>query len=97
MNGTARVAPGGGTGPATVADYAAEVRTHLADLPQDQVDDLTDGLEADLADALADPTGRPADMPPGLTARFGAPAEYARELRAAAGLPDPGPQVPVRR
>lgn len=81
MNGTA------GTGPATVADYAVEVRRHLADLPAEQVDDLTDGLEADLADALADPAGRPDDMPPGLTARFGTPADYARELRTAAGLP----------
>lgn len=37
-----------------VADYARQVRSHLADLGPEMVDDLTDGLEADLAEALAD-------------------------------------------
>jgi hypothetical protein len=59
----------------------------------EQVDDLTDGLEADLADALADVDGGgvAAGVPDvlDLVARFGPPAEYARELRAAAGLPEP--------
>lgn len=69
-----------------VAQYAAEVRRHLADLPHDQVDDLADGLEADLVDALED---APADGDRvDLAARFGEPHAYARELRAAAGLPD---------
>lgn len=40
-----------------VSAYAAAVRSHLADLSPDQVDDLTDGLEADLAEALEDPRG----------------------------------------
>lgn len=89
-----------------VSAYAAQVRTHLADLPSDQVEDLTDGLEADLAEALADPDARPAtgevptvatEGPAGATildlaARFGAPADYAAELRSAAGLP-PVPEV----
>lgn len=37
-----------------VRAYAAQVRSHLADLPADQLEELTDGLEADLAEALAD-------------------------------------------
>ncbi len=81
--------------------YAQQVRTHLADLTPDQVEDLTDGLEADLAEALADSTGPvatgeiPVVGPAGvdatatavdLTARFGPAATYAAELRASAGL-----------
>lgn len=37
--------------------YAAQVRDHLSDLAPEQVEDLTDGLEADLAEALADSAG----------------------------------------
>ncbi|WP_448059339.1 HAAS signaling domain-containing protein [Cellulomonas hominis] len=77
-----------GTGSALtdVAGYAAAVRRHLIGLSSEQVEDLTDGLEADLADALAD-----GDQPAGadLGARFGDPAVYAAELRAAAGLEPP--------
>ena len=40
-----------------VSAYAAAVRSHLADLTPEQVDDLTDGLEADLAEALEDRDG----------------------------------------
>lgn len=93
--------------------YAADVRAHLADLSPEQVDDLTDGLEADLAEALADMPGalRPApggsEVPDGgatsfldVTARFGPAAEYAAELRSAAGLdpaaPGPRPRIGVR-
>jgi hypothetical protein len=83
-----------GTLPATVGEYAASVRGHLADLPAEQVDDLTDGLEADLADALADTTADPDGAAPDLVRRFGPPAEYALELRSAAGLPEPGPASP---
>ena len=39
-----------------VGAYAAAVRRHLGDLSPEQVEDLTDGLEADLAEALDDPT-----------------------------------------
>jgi len=98
------------TTPMTLLDhvgaYAAAVRAALADLPPDQVEELTDGLEADLAEALEDregpvvtgeiPIGRAAldggATAPGssamidLTRRFGPAAEYAAELRAAAGL-----------
>jgi hypothetical protein len=92
VNGTARTpadAQGGVTG---VEEYAARVREHLLGLTAEQVDDLTDGLEADLADALADgpvPGGEGQAGPVDLIARFGEPAAYASELRAAAGLPEP--------
>lgn len=88
-----------------VGAYAAQVRSHLADLTPEQVDDLTDGLEADLAEALADPDARPAtgETPTvvvgpedregstilDLVARFGPPDAYADELRSAAGMPSP--------
>ena len=88
MNGTARARDGARE---AVERYAADVRRHLGDLPSDQVDDLTDGLEADLADALSDGPGVPAgDSAVDLTVRFGDAHGYARELRAAAGLPDEG-------
>ena len=54
--------------------FAAAVRRELHDLGPDVVDDLTDGLEADLADSLAD------------GGQLGNPVEYAAELRSAAGL-----------
>lgn len=82
-----------------VSTYAAAVRAHLADLTVEQVEDLTDGLEADLAEALEDaatPAGGPAAPSPDdatvldLARRFGPAAEYAAELRAAAGLPAAG-------
>ena len=60
-----------------VAEFAAAVRAALVDLGADEVDDLTDGLEADLTDRLAD----------GDAAEFGDPVAYAEELRVAAGLP----------
>lgn len=67
-----------------VAGYAAAVRRSLVDLSREQVDDLTDGLEADLADALADIEH--ARHGGDLLAQFGPPDAYAAELRAAAGL-----------
>lgn len=60
-----------------ISEFAAAVRSALSDLGPDEVDDLTDGLEADLTDRLED-----ADA-----ADLGDPAAYAEELRAAAGLP----------
>lgn len=73
--------------------YAAQVRAHLRDLPPEQVQDVTDGLEANLSAALTDPDvptrapgGAVAVGPVDLTARFGPPWQYAAELRAAAGL-----------
>ncbi|HEY0185971.1 MAG TPA: hypothetical protein VGC67_00645 [Cellulomonas sp.] len=98
MNGTARTPADADGGVTAVAEYAARVRAHLVGMTAEQIDDLTDGLEADLADALADgptTTGLDEDGAPlDLVARFGEPADYARELRAAAGLPEP--DAPVR-
>ncbi|MBO9553289.1 hypothetical protein [Cellulomonas sp.] len=71
-----------------VAAYAVAVRRSLVGLSQEQVDDLTDDLEADLADALADE--RRASHGRGLVEQFGTPEAYADELRAAAGLPTAG-------
>lgn len=62
---------------AQIIDFARGVREHLADLPSDEVEDLTEGLEADLAEAFAEDLAR--ELPD--------PAEYALELRTAAGLP----------
>jgi hypothetical protein len=60
-----------------VDDFAKAVRAALADLPAEEVDDLTDGLEADLAERAADEE----------SPEFGDPVAYANELRSAAGLP----------
>ena len=67
-------------GPDDVGAYVAAVRARLDDLAPEEVEELTGGLEADLAEALAgfDETPRQ---------RFGDPAAYADELRAAADLP----------
>lgn len=58
-----------------VADFTAAVRRALSDLPDDVVDDLLDGLEADLVERSLDDGGA-----------LGDPVAYAAELRAAAGL-----------
>ena len=60
-----------------VAEFATAVRTALADLAPDEIDELTDGLEADLTDRLSETDA----------ADLGDPHAYAEELRAAAGLP----------
>jgi hypothetical protein len=71
--------------PAGVADgvaaYVREVRVELADLPVEDVDDLTGGMEADLTELAAESGGD-------LIGRLGSPSLYAAELRAAAGLPE---------
>ena len=64
-----------------VAAYVREVRAELADLPMEDVDDLTGGMEADLTELAAERGGD-------LTGRLGTPGRYAAELRAAAGLPE---------
>lgn len=93
-----------------VTEYAAAVRSHLADLADEQVEELTDGLEADLAEAMEDwgasvasgqvPDGSTDDAGGSsvldLTRRFGPAADYAAELRAAAGL-SPTASVPAAR
>jgi hypothetical protein len=65
-----------------VTAFAAAVRAALSDLPAEEIDDLTDGLEADLTERLADSDA----------AELGDPLAYAEELRAAAGLPKRTPQ-----
>jgi hypothetical protein len=62
----------------TIAQFADAVRRHLDDLPVDDIDELTGGLEADLAEQAADHGG---------TLQLGDPALYATELRESAGLP----------
>lgn len=68
--------------PAEIIAFATAVRVALADLPADEVEELTDGLEADLAEAHAEDLAR--ELPD--------PAAYAEELRGAAGLPTPAPR-----
>ena len=68
-----------------IVTFAEGVRAALADLPAEEVDDLTEGLEADLAESLAEDLRR--TLPD--------PVAYAAELRLAAGLP--GRAAPARR
>ncbi|MDQ7908712.1 hypothetical protein RB614_29685 [Phytohabitans sp. ZYX-F-186] len=63
-----------------VADYVAQVRTALADLPPAIRDELLDDLPEHLAEVAAEGEGS-------LTERLGPPTAYAAELRAAAGAP----------
>lgn len=65
-----------------VSAFAEAVRDALGDLPQDVVDDLTDGLEADLLERAEDAERIGEDL--------GDATGYAEELRAAAGLAAPG-------
>ncbi len=70
-----------------VRDYLEEVRSHLSDLPEDELDDLAIDLEAHLAEVAAEDAGSLRD-------RLGPPEAYARELRATAGF---GPAVRARK
>jgi hypothetical protein len=63
-----------------VGEFLAAVRLHLADLDPDEQREISDGLVADLSELVAEH---------GVEA-LGDPGEYARELRAAAGL---GPEI----
>jgi hypothetical protein len=58
-----------------IKEFAIKVRAALGDLTQEEIQDLTDGLEADLAERAAEQ---------GIA--FGSAAGYANELRAAAGI-----------
>ncbi|MBO1900460.1 hypothetical protein J4H92_00675 [Leucobacter weissii] len=57
------------------AEFVAAVRDRLSDLSAEELDELLDGLQADLADRLSD------------GGELGDPDSYAEELRQAAGLP----------
>jgi len=61
--------------PTEARDFVDAVRGHLADLDRDEQQELTAGLEADLAEVVAE---RGTDA-------LGDPVAYARELRIAAG------------
>ncbi|SIR94674.1 hypothetical protein [Microbacterium sp. RURRCA19A] len=71
-----------------IHEFAAAVRAHLDDLPADEVDDLLDGLEADLSDQAAE-AGDDFTLPDATT--------YAAELRAAAGLPERSDTARVKK
>lgn len=80
-HGDTRVLPDGHDAPAQVRDYVSAVRHCLHDLEPEELDDLTSGMHADLAELLAERGGQ-------LEAILGSPARYAAELRSAAGLPE---------
>ncbi len=73
--------------PAEITAFASRVRAALADLPADELEELTEGLEADLAEAYAEDLAR--ELPDA--------EAYAAELRAAAGLPEPTSDRPTLR
>lgn len=62
--------------PADVRLFLAVVRRELADLDPEELSEITDGLEADLVDLVAERG----------PAALGDPKAYARELRSAAGI-----------
>lgn len=84
--------------PPAVTEYANAVRDHLAGLDAETLDELTGGLEADLAEALAErmPDGGAPDLA-SVTSVFGSPATYAEELRVAAGVELPAAAGKRRR
>ncbi|WP_407316602.1 hypothetical protein UQW22_09795 [Isoptericola halotolerans] len=95
-DGTTTTAAPGAMLAAHVRGYAEAVRLHLADLGPEVTEDLTGGLEADLAEAVADAVpvahaDHGDDVVLDLAAYFGPAEAYASELRSAAGLPPAGP------
>ncbi len=76
--------PSEASGPASadqVDGFVRAVRAALSDLPIEEVEDLTAGMDADLAELLAERGGP-------LEVVLGSPQVYAAELRSAAGLPE---------
>ena len=73
--------------PAEVRLFLAVVRRELSDLDPEELTEITDGLEADLADLVAE---RGPDA-------LGDPKAYARELRSAAGIGESAPSKKDRR
>ncbi|WP_053207005.1 HAAS signaling domain-containing protein [Jiangella muralis] len=73
-----------------VATYVAAVRDELGDLPADELAEIAEDVRDHLDDVAAEYGD---DVTIGvLIDRLGAPAAYAAELRAAAGLPQPEPE-----
>lgn len=71
----------------TIREFAAAVRVALSDLPTEDVEELTDGLEADLIEQAEDEDAQKFDSKDAVA--------YADELRAAAGLPVRGKTRPA--
>lgn len=74
-----------------VEDYLTQLRQELADLPADEVNEIVEDLEPQLTEIAALGDGL---LAAALADRLGTPAEYARELRSAAGLDEPGARRP---
>src|SRR5687767_7085569 len=72
-----------------VKTYIAAVAARLADLPQEERDDLMADLEQHLHEVAAEGDGT-------LTERLGTPESYAAELRTSAGLSPDGGKEPRR-
>ncbi len=64
-----------------VAAYARQVREALADVPAARLEELLEDLEEHLVEVASETPGP-------LHERLGTPADYAAELRRAAGLPE---------
>lgn len=77
------------TGP--VAAYLAQVRAELNDLPAGELEDVLDDVTSHLNEVAGEFDGGPTRA--GLEERLGSPAQYAAELRTAAGYPPRG-EVP---
>ena len=90
-----------------VTIFVQQVRARLGDLDPEVRDELTDGLEADLSELVAEHggSGPLGEVSPGASAPelidlaeiVGTPTAYADELRAAAGLPAHQPTVGTPR
>lgn len=72
--------------------YLGQLRHELADLPPEEVEEIVQDLEPQLAE-IAEELGAELSSAT-LTDRLGTPADYARELRFAAGLGEPGARRP---
>jgi hypothetical protein len=64
---------------AEIQTYLEQLRRELSDLPDAEVDEIIQDLEPQLAEMAG-------ELDTSLSDRLGTPAEYARELRTAAGL-----------
>ena len=72
---------------AQVRDYLDAVRARLADLDAEEREHLLSDTEASLLEAAEDDVELPLEV------RLGPPERFARELRAAAGLPEAPPEA----
>ncbi|WP_037356114.1 HAAS signaling domain-containing protein [Amycolatopsis orientalis] len=77
--------------PTAARTYLARVRTALADLPANEIEELLEDVRPQLAEMEAE-AGAAARVED-LVARLGTPESYAAELRASGGYP-PAPETP---